>query len=820
MTGIDLHASALSRGYLPAGLVTDDLCAGELPAILDFLVAAAAQRGGSLSIPVAWNCLALGYDLRTGQYSSEFLDWEALPVIALDDEIELLPTGALAAFRTGGGQVPCEVVHREGDHPLLSPDGSCPAWLSGAPAGLDASPRHLQDLPEGLIVAPERLVLDAFALGSERRQSLRRLTGRWLGAFGHLSVRTRYASPEQAEMPEARLYTSYLLTRQKPLLEAILTGAGLRPVGTSDWTEAELADALLASLSRVDDLLTLAGLVRWREQAVHPEHYERFTASRLTLTPDDVRAFALSSARLVHAETARRNRQKVSSTAYIAIGSFLRDRCGGQAEDQFTGPAYPTTLATAQAWLTEYLELAGGVVLVAGQQVHIRLDDAWQGGGIWRAELVSDQNGQATLLPLQPGPDSGRAVESDLDEVDLPLALGWLGFSEHLADADNPAAPRVDDNGTLDPKLDSAHHVTPEPSSETASGHSDDAQQPLVRSDDLRGGEPLVELEDPIPHPTRSDDTTKTWTFVLTDRARRNGSLPVTPLVRDLMEDLGLHGGPLQMTMSHPGTDIALGLRRQSVTLVDSRLEGINWPAQMFTGLRLTASWSVDGYFIEVRSTPLAEPLDCDGIPLDYDFDEMVVLRSWGSPTDLDTESDNPVGPAAVLHVLRQAGRRLPESPRASLVMGAAEILRYLPGGTTLEQVAVAIDALTVRSSMAGSVVVQWATWEWTASSEGNWRTPVTTGARRNLDVAELAVVLSLAPKPSGRPSLLPPATSGVVAGSSRRDYTRILSSGTPSARNRQKALEFARSQGIDPSTLHPRVTYVRPTTVRPYRRK
>ena len=304
MTGIDLHVSALSRGYLPAGLVTDDLCAGELPAILDFLVAAAAQRGGSLSIPVAWNCLALGYDLRTGQYSSEFLDWEALPVIALDDEIELLPTGALAAFRTGGGgQVPCEVVHREGDHPLLSPDGSCPAWLSGAPAGLDASPRHLQDLPEGPIVVPERLVLDAFAFGSERRQSLRRLTGRWLGAFGHLSVRTRYASPEQAEMPEARLYTSYLLTRQKPLLEAILTGAGLRPAGTSDWTEAELAEALLASLSRVDDLLTLAGLVRWREQAVHPEHYERFTASRLTLTPDDVRAFALSSARLVLAET-------------------------------------------------------------------------------------------------------------------------------------------------------------------------------------------------------------------------------------------------------------------------------------------------------------------------------------------------------------------------------------------------------------------------------------------------------------------------------------------------------------------------------------
>ena len=819
MTGTDLHVSTLSRGYLPAGLVTDDLSAGELPAILDFLVAAAAQRGGSLSIPVAWNCLAFGYDLRTGQYSSECLDWEALPVIALDDEIELLPTGALAALRTGGGQVPCEIVHREGNHPLLDADGSCPAWLSGAPAGLDAAPRHLQDLPEGPIEVPERLVVNAFALGSERRQSLRRLRGRWLGAFGHLSVRTRYASPEQAEMQEARLYASYLLTRQEPLLEAILTRAGLRPVSASGWTEAELADALLASLSRVDDLLTLAGLVRWREQAVHPEHYERFIAGRLTLTPDDVRAFALSSARLVQAETGRRIRHRVGP-AYVAIGSFLRDRCGGQAEDQFTGPAYPTTLATAQTWLTEYLESIGRVVPVAGQQMHIRLDDAWQGGGIWRAEVAAGQNGQVAALPTRPGPDSGRPVGSELDKVDLPLALGWLGFSERLADTDTPAAPKLEGNRTSEPKPDSEGQIAPEPDSETAARPPDSPQHPPLRHDELRDGEPLVELEEPAPRTTRSDDTTKTWTFVLTDRTRRNGVLPITPLVRDLMEELGLRGGPLQMTVSHPGTDIALGLRRQGIALVGSRLEGINWPGQMFTGLRLTASWSVDGYFIEVRSTPLAEPLDCEGIPLDYDFDEMVVLRSWGNPTDLDTEIDDPAGPASVLRVLRQAGRRVPEFPHACLVMGAAEIMRCLQAGTTLEQVAVAVNALTVRSSLAGSVIFQWATWEWTTSPDGNWRTPVTTGARRDLDVAQLAVVLSLAAKPSGRPSLLPPVTSGVVAGSSRRDYTRILTSGTPSPRNRQKALEFARSQGIDPSTLHPRVTYVRPTTVRAHRRK
>jgi hypothetical protein len=810
MTGTGLPATALTRGYLPAGLVTDELGTDELPAVLEFLVTAAAQRGGSLSVPVAWNCLALGYDLCSGQYSTGHLGWESLPVVALDDEIEMLPTGALAVLKTGRGQVPCEIVHREGNHPLLGPDGCCPAWLSGAPTGLDAVPRHLQDLPDGPIVVPERLVLDAFALGSERRQSLRRLAGRWLDAFGHLSVRTRYASPEIAEMQEARLYASYLLTRQRPLLVAVLTGGGLRPAGSSGWTDVEVADALLASLSRVDDLLTLAGLVRWREQAVHPEHYERFASGLLTLTPDDVRAFALSSAKLVQAETGRR--QRSTTTAHLAIGPFLRDRCGERAKDQLTGPAYPTTLACAQAWLTEHLEATGRIVSFGGQPVHVRLDDAWQGGGIWRAQLVTGQNRRGTVLAAQPGQGADCPVESFLDQVDLPLALGWLGYSEGLskADAVTHAEPRVDESRTPDtePQGDAASERSHVPQ-QTPSGHECPSAVELP-----------TELDEPVPRTTRSDDTTKTWTFVLTNRARTNGLLPVTLLVRELMEDLGLHCAPLQVTLTHPGTDIALGLRRQGVALAGSSLKGVTWPAQMFIGLRLTASWSIDGYFIEVRSTPLAEPLDCDGIPLDYDFDEMVVLRSWGCPTDLDAEIDNPVGPAAVLRVLRGAGRHVPESAHPCLVIGVTEILRYLPAGTTLEQVAVAVDSLTARSSQAGSIVVRWATWEWAADPDGNWRTPVTTGDRRGMDVAKLAAVLSLAPKPSPRSSLLPPVTSGVVAGSTRRDYTRILSSGTPSARNRQKALEFARSQGIDPSTLHPRITYVRRTTVRPHRRK
>jgi hypothetical protein len=802
----------LTVGGFHVGLVTGTWDDEELKRTLMFLDAVARQRS-ALAVPVAWNCLAFGYDLSRRQYTSDLIDLDALPSIRLDEEAPLLPTGALASLTTASDPVPCEIVYREGDHATLAEDGTVQPWLSGAPAGLEQPPSSAgQHDADGQVLVDERLVLDAYALGSGKPERLRRLTGRWLDEFRHVRVRTRYLSADQAELPETRLYAAYLLERQSDVAIAVLEGAGLTADGP-EWTTGTLASMLHTSLAAVDDLLTLAGLIRWREQAVHSDTYELFCdPDDSALSTREIEAFATSLARRSLPQTARRHSRPATPT-YQALGRHLRHTYADTAPDALTGPAYAVTVACVQHWLTRHLEDEHDLTLpVRGPDgdtsVHLRLDDAWQGGGVWRAAVV--------------GP------EDDLDPVDLPLSLGWLSALDDLrvaavtADVSTPPAtanpaPATPPVPPQQPDPAPQPEPAPEPTPPTA---GDPAPEPL----------PLPEPATPSSIQTRSDDTSKVWTFVLTDRVHTAGAVPTTPGVRETMENLGLRDAPLQVTLTHPGTDIDLSLRRQPVRLVDSKLRGISWPGQMFVGLKLTATWAVDGYHVDVRSTALAEPLECDGIPLDYDFDAETVLRSWGSPADLDESNDSPFSPAALLRVLRRVARRVP-GPMVTLAIALTEMLPYLDLTVLPEvdrtderlhaQLAAGVDALSVRSSMAGSVVVQWARWTWDSADGERYQRPATIGQRSGIPASELAVVLSLAAKPSGRPSRQPAPASGLevdVAGAPRREFLRVTH-GTPSDSSRARAIEYARRNGIDPATLHPRVTYVRETSVRRHRR-
>jgi hypothetical protein len=801
--------TALTVGAFHAGLVTGTWPGDDLQQTLTFLDAVARQRG-ALAVPVAWNCLAFGYDLSRRQYTSDLIDLDALPSIRLDEQAPLLPTGALASLTTASDPVPCEIVYREGDHATLAEDGTVQPWLSGAPAGLEQPPTTAAGHDgDGQFLVDERLVLDAYALGAGKPERLRRLTGRWMDEFRHVRVRTRYLSGEQAELPETRLYAAYLLEHQSDIAIAVLEGAALAADGP-EWTTGTLASMLHTSLAAVDDLLTLAGLIRWREQAVHPDTYDLFLdVDDSALSTREIQEFAASLSRRSLPQTARRH-SRPATPAYQALGRHLRDAYADTAADALTGPAYAVTIACAQHWLTRHLEDEHDLTLpVRGPDgdtdVHLRLDDAWQGGGIWRAEVV--------------GPDD------DLDPVDLPLSLGWLSALDELragAAAPDVPAPAPTPDPPPQPTPEPEPQPTPEPESTPEPEPPADTSPP--------GPEPLPEPPTPPSVQTRSDDTSKVWTFVLTDRVHTGGVVPTTPGVRDTMEDLGLRDAPLQVTLTHPGTDIDLSLRRQPVRLVDTKLHGLSWPEQMFVGLKLTATWAVDGYHIDVRSTALAEPLECNGIPLDYAFDAETVLRSWGSPADVDESNDSPFSPAVLLRVLRRAGRRVP-GPAVSLVMGLTEMLPYLDVTGLAEadrtadrlhaQLAAGVDALALRSSMSGSVVVQWARWTWDSTDGERYQRPATIGQPSGIDARELAVVLSLAAKPSGRPSRQPAPASGLevdVAGAPRREFLRVTH-GTPSDSSRARAIEYARRNGIDPSTLHPRVTYVRETSVRRHRR-
>jgi hypothetical protein len=785
-------ATAMLCGQLP-GALTDPASSAEFDAapVLAFLAAAARGRGGVLSVPVAWNCLAFGYDLSAGRYTSNLIESASLPVLSAGATTTPLPTGALVALTTGAGPVPAEVVHREGAHPAIAADGTCPAWLSGAPAGAPApaggtfdEPTASPDAADGGVHLQELLVLDAYALGAGQPERLRRLQGKWLDELGHCQVSTHYRNAGLADLPETRQYAAYLVEHRSDVAIAVLERSGARPAG-DEWMVGELIERLQTSLLYVDELLTVAGLTRWRDQAISPEV---FAAQLDDDARDDLRRTVLSWGR----RTAPRPGRYASAAAapvHVALGVHLRASYRDSAPEKVAGRAYPALLAAASGVLTEHLESSGRAVTVDGRRIHVRLDDAWQGGGVWRTEIV--------------------ASDAALDEVDIPLSLGWFTNTAKASAAPErqsspPAAPEPTDTPPVDtPPVDLPHIDTP--------------------PEDTAPEQPAPGAE-PEPVSTRSDATTCMWTFALTSSHQQRGSIPLTKIVADRMDDAGLSQAGVRIVLSHPGTDIAPELLRQNATMNGRRLDGLSWPLEMFVGLRLTASWIVDGSVISVHSTPLDEPKICDGIPLDYDFDEEVVLRSWGTPLDLDLDLDelDTITAAQVLQLLRRHALRVDGSRPLTLV-SALPVLhaQAVKAGLqcTLEQVAAAVDGLTMRSALAGSVLVQWARWTDASADGQNYRRPRSTGSRAGVALEDLAVLLSLAVKPSGAPSRVPPVPQQAqVAGSMRRGHLRWIGAAV-SPERQAMAREHARELGYDPDTIHPYQTYVRSTRVKAYRR-
>jgi hypothetical protein len=816
----------MTRGSLPAALTEPSSSQDfDVAPVLAFLSAAAHARGGVLSVPVAWNCLAFEYDLSAQRYLSDLIDVSSLPTVALGAATVPLPTGALVALTTGSGPVHAEVVHREGAHAALDADGTCPAWLSGAPAGANdpalgrtaldpteatasgsGEPSALQgparrpDSQVGVQV-DELLVLDAYALGADQPERLRRLQGKWLDDLGHCRVRTQYRTAELAEQPETRQYAQYLVEQRSELAIAVLERAGARPAG-SEWLVGELIERLQTSLLYVDELLTLAGLTRWRDQAIEADV---FAAQLDDDARDDLRRAVLGWGRRALPRRGRYGSGGSTEPVYVALGVHLRDTYASSAPQKVTGRAYPAMLAAASGALTEHMEQSGRAVLVEGQRIHVRLDDAWQGGGIWRTEVVHDAD--------------------SLDEVDVSLSLGWFTASATATPSTTPpSGPPGPDASEAEPTESDPAEPEPAPTGPASDGsHAPDsggADTPPAASGH---GEPEPDPgAEPAPVGTRSDATTCLWTFALTSTRQRDGVIPLTAVVADRMAGAGLGAVPVRIVLSHPGTDIKADLLKQSVTMNGRRLEGVRWPAEMFVGLRLTASWIVEGNVIAVMSTPLDEPKICDGIPLDYDFDEEVVLRSWGAPLDLDVDDPTTITRAQVLQLLRRHARRVDGAVPLTLV-AELPLLQSLAADAgiscPIEQVVAAVDALTVRSTMQGSVLVQWARWTDAAAGGERYQRPRSTGSRAGVPLQDLAVLLSLAAKPSGAPSRAPQVPKQAdVAGSLRRGHLR-WTGGPVSAERQAMAQQYAQEIGVSPDHVHPYQTYVRPTRVKAYRR-
>jgi hypothetical protein len=801
----------LRRGYFHPGLASGRLDNASIKQLATFLASVARVRALALCVPTAFNALAFGFDVDDRRYASALIVPEELPVAKLDDTVKVLPSGALLQLTTASQPLACEVLYREGEHAELEPDGSIPSWLSGAPQGatgplratlnpdgeysgvdqVDGSGRTVA-VSEELLVR-ERLVIDYSALDPAGSARVRRLDTRWLTPERHLVVVSHYLNAEEADLPESRLYTRYLLRHQRPLVARLLHQSGLGPEQPEDWTGDSLAVTLATAMATVERLLGISDLVQWRESWIHRHTLDAFTQARHGVGPEEVEGFARGLAKRALGRPSRRG-SRPDKPAYRALGPALR----GADNDRIAteGLRYGTTIACANLTLTELLESRQRALDVMGSRVHVRLDDAFQGGGVWRAEKIG--------------------LETELDPVDLPLALGWRESAEPAHPRASWAESDVHDSVDLENGDDTEIEVP----------FAAEAEQPSAADEDPALPEPqLPTPAERDPTDTRCDDTIMCWTVILSQRAQDASALRLTNSVADTMDLLGA-AAPFQIRFHHPGIDPAYS--QQPVTLEGNKLVGVTWPRQLFTGMRLFASWSRDGYFITVEGRELSEPVILEGIPLDYEFDEEAVLRSWGTPTDL-IDPDELLGPAVVLRILRLGGLRATNRSSTLLYLPWDSLLVWLrrdgrasdiPSDELALQAEQIVEALCRRLTPNGSLVVEWAIGlpvDDPLADQGRYLRPLTVGERADRPLHDLAVTLRLNGKASER--RVDPVDSW-VAGSLRRGHPRVLTRGTPSAAKRAELFEWAEANGVDRSWLDPRTTFVKESEVGGHNRR
>lgn len=573
------HSTATAgpwRPYTDEPLVTPAMTLGpdrvpeaEMQPLRRYLAALVAVRSTPVHINVAFNACYFGYDLTTG-YAGTTLDPNSFPTVTLGQTIDALPVGALVNVATGNDPIWAEVVYKEGAHPDLGENGSVPSWLSGAPAGA-TGPAQTENLEHPVL--RERLVLDmdVFGLAPSPTQLARlKRRGRWLNDDGHLLVDSRYTTAEQAELDDVAFYRHHLLGAGRDLLFSTTAPAPL-PLMLIDDAGPAQHDAALAGLfdTVTAALCDLDSVRMWQSYAVTRAALSGRILGKDPLCADELASLVTSTARNALPDP-RRRYDTSRRVTYTAIGRRLR--CIDGCQPQLQGAAYVNTVVQSNMIFADCVRRDAEDGLLFGQ-VHLRLDDAWQGGGIWRAETPGSAH--ALVDPTQ------------------PRGLGW---AETLA----PPAPLPTD-------VDSDPEPEPGPEPEEEVGDSD--------SDDLE-----------------VTDSQISWTVPLRASHIDTGvlTLPV-PAARALISD-GRDGTRMRLLLAHDGYELDI-LDTQQVAFVElhqqpAMLTGVSWPMEFFPGIQLTVTWPRNTATLRITSTLLDMPATIDGeLEIEHCYDPRIVTR-------------------------------------------------------------------------------------------------------------------------------------------------------------------------------------------------
>ncbi|MFJ7212890.1 hypothetical protein [Amycolatopsis sp. NPDC098790] len=574
--------------YVHEPLITPQMILGpERTPVVDFerlqryLAALVEARATPVHVNVAFNAAYFGFDLVAGGYVGGQVELFGFPGIDVGSTTETLPVGAMVNIVAGADPLFAEVVYKEGAHRELGPGGALPDWLSGAPAGA-VGPGEIDELSPPVL--RERLVVDFNAFGSglsRTREQFARLRRqqRVLNHQGHLVVEAQYESRAQADLDERALYVQYLLTRgRSQLMSAALPMQFGNLLGDGAGSEEHQAAlfgimrTIRAALVSLSDPSREPLLHMWGDYAFSRRAYSARFDDRGPLGGEDMHALLAQLHR--SPLPSRRGRWASGRTvSYTAVGRLLEEI--EDAGDRLNELKYPAAVCHFNTVVTQYVARDGDEATgLLRDGVHLRLDDRWQGGGVWRAE--------------HPGSDFARIDPDDA------LGLGWRGSVQVLGPAEG---------------LDVSAEEEPAPEAPNVPESFDDFGSDLVVT-----------------------DSQSSWEFALRAKHLEQGWLPVPERVAVRMRSAGVDTGVrVRLVLDHDGRDLDATHERQHVQVelfATPRLCEVTWPVwEFFPGLLLSCRWAHGSSKVQVNTTLLEKPVEVEGFTIDHRYDPRALTR-------------------------------------------------------------------------------------------------------------------------------------------------------------------------------------------------
>ena len=449
--------------------------------------------------------------------------------------------GSLIKIEIGDEPAYAEVVWKEGAHQSID-EASAPAWLAGAPANADLRPDG-NDAKPGTRVLRERLVLDfdCFGPGFGLRSAMivrARERGLKLDQHGHLIIDAEYAADE-AELDDVVFWA--VATHRA-------CARGLAAIGIEP-SASDLADA--ASLIGAT-LISTDAVRSFGPYLIHEQVYGEYVAA------DELRDGSL--------RRAVRGLARLSSHQKVGWASMSARLVSYIEPDALDGPGWATAVTCASLSALDLLSVEAPTGDWDG--IHLRLDDGWQGGGLWRAERLDG------ITPVRADPA-------------IALGLGWL---EHIGG-----------------EIERQPHLAPDDELLAPAWYADQDDDPDW---DLQGSEVVWTL-----HVTSAD--------IDTNRFRLPAG--VRDLVRAMLE--GRAQNQLAIRLRHdgmppsPGTWAAIGH--------DGHLD-FEWPIGILPGVTVRVLWPMQQTVITAETRLLPEPELVSGIPYTHEFNLRVALAGAG----------------------------------------------------------------------------------------------------------------------------------------------------------------------------------------------